>query len=136
MPQTYSGQKGVPSELMSLYAGAPERRCCRKTASSCGAPEPGEAETDAAGPVSTTESIPSVELLEEVGWATVVVEFCGARADSVGTAKSEANSLSFAEKSHPRPGERSTVVKDAETRATNILEGAERLSTLICGLCL
>ena len=42
---------------------------------------------------------------------------------AVGTAKTEAKSLSAARETHPRPGELSTVAADAETRATNLLEG-------------
>ena len=62
-----------------------------------GAGEPGEAEADAVGPVVSTESVSCVELLEGVGWATVVA-VAGASAEpvptSVGTAKTEAKSLS------------------------------------------
>ena len=69
--------------------------------------EPGEAGADAVGPVVSTESIPCVGLLEGVGWATAVAEV-GASADpvptSVGTAKTEAKSLSDAGKARPRPG--------------------------------
>ena len=103
-----------------------------------GAGEPGEAEADAVGPVVLTNSVPCVGLLEEVGWATAV-EAAGASAEpaptSVGTAKTEAKSLSAAGKVHPRPGQRSTVATDAETRATNLPEGAERSSILIRGPC-
>ena len=37
-----------------------------------GAGEPGEAGTDSIGPVFSTESVPSVGLLQGVGWATAV----------------------------------------------------------------
>ena len=91
-----------------------------------GAGEPGEAGADAVGPVVSTESAPCVELLEGVGWATVVAA-AGASAEpvptSVGTAKTEAKSLSAAGKARPRPGQRSTMATDAETRATNLPEG-------------
>ena len=40
---------------------------------------------------------------------------------TVGTAKTEAKSLSVAREAHPRPGELSTVVADAEARAANLL---------------
>ena len=66
-----------------------------------GAREPGEAEADAVGPVVSTESVPCVELLDGVGWATVVAA-AGASAEpvptSVGTAETEAKSLSAAGK--------------------------------------
>ena len=64
-----------------------------------GAGEPGEAAADAVGPVVSTESVPCLGLLEGVGWATVVAA-AGALAepvpDSVGTAKTNAKSLSAA----------------------------------------
>ena len=101
-----------------------------------GAGEPGEAGTDAVGPVVSTESVPCLGLLEGVSWATAVAA-AGASAEvvltSVGTAKTEAKSLSAAGKARPQPGQRSTVVTDAETRATNLPAGAERSSILICG---
>ena len=101
-----------------------------------GAGEPGEAEADAFGPVVSTESVPCVELLERVGWATVVAA-AGASVEpvptSVGTAKTEAKSLSAAGKVRPRAGPRSTVPADAETRAANLPEGAERSSILMRG---
>ena len=49
-----------------------------------GAIEPGEAEADAVGPVVLTESVPYEELLDGVGWATIVATAgasAGARAD-------------------------------------------------------
>ena len=61
--------------------------------------------------------------------------FCGARADLGGYGEDRSESLSAAGKFRPRPGQRSTVVTDAETRAMNLPEGAERSSILICGLC-
>ena len=74
-----------------------------------GAGEPGEAEADAVGPVVSTESVPCVELFEKVGWATVVAA-AGVSAEpvptSVGTAKTEAKSLSAAGKARPRSGQR------------------------------
>ena len=101
-----------------------------------GAGEPGEAGADALGPVVSIESVPCVGLLEGFGWATAVAA-AGASAEpaptSVSTAKIESKSLSAAGKAHPRPGQRSTVATDAETRATNLPEGAERLSILIRG---
>ena len=103
-----------------------------------GAGEPGEAGADAVGPVVSTESVLCVGLLEGVGWATAVAAG-GASAEpvptSVGRAKTEAKSLSAAGKARPRPGQRSTVATDAETRATNLPEGAERSSILICDPC-
>ena len=99
-----------------------------------GAGEPGGAGADADRPVVSTESVPCAGLLEGVGWATAVAA-AGASAEpvptSVGTAKTEAKSLLAAGKGRPRPGQRSTVVTDAETRATNLPEGAERSSILI-----
>ena len=84
--------------------------------------EPGEAGADVVGPVVSTESVPCVGLLEAVGWAMAFAA-AGASAEpaptSVGTAKTEAKSLSAAGEVRPRPGQRSTVATDAETRATN-----------------
>ena len=95
-----------------------------------GAGEPGETGADTVGPVVSTESVPCVELLQKgVDWATVVAA-AGAYAEpvptSVGTAKTEAKALSTAEKTRARAGQRSTVATEAETRATKLLEGAER----------
>ena len=77
--------------------------------------EPGETEADAVGPVVSTESVPCVGLLvgllEGVGWATAVTA-AEASAEPVptlvGTAKTEAKSLSAAGKARPPPGQRST----------------------------
>ena len=103
-----------------------------------GAGVPGEAEADAVGPVVSTGSVPCVELLEGVGWATVVAA-AGASAEpvptSVGTAKTETKSLSAVDKARPRPGQRLMLATDAETRATKLPEGAERSSILILGPC-
>ena len=88
-----------------------------------GVGEPGEAGADAVGPVVSTESVPCVGLYEGVGWTTIVAA-AGASAESavtsVGTAKTEAKSLSAAGRPLPRPGQRSKVATDAETRATNL----------------
>ena len=77
-------------------------------------------------PVASTLSVPYVRLGEGVGWATAVAA-AGASAEPVptpvGTTKSEAKSLSAAGKARPRPGQRSTMATDAETRATNLPEG-------------
>ena len=82
-----------------------------------GSGEPGEAEADAVGPVDSTESVPCIELLEGVGGATVVAAV-GASAEpvptSVGSAKTEAKTLSAAGKARPGPGQRSTVSTDAK----------------------
>ena len=100
--------------------------------------EPGEAGADAVGPVVSTESVPCVGLLEGVGWATAAAA-AEASAEpastSVGTAMTEAKSLSAAGKVRPRPGQRLTVATDAEPRATNLPEGAERSSILLRGPC-
>ena len=100
--------------------------------------EPGEAGADAIGPMVSTESVPCVGHLEGVAWATAVT-VPGASAEpaptSVGTAKTEAKPLSAAGKVRPRPGQRSTVATEEETRATNPPEGAERSSILIRGPC-
>ena len=98
-----------------------------------GAGEPGEAEADAVGPVVSTESVACVGLLEGVGWATAVAA-AGASAEPA-PATTEAKSLSAACKVRPPPGQRSTVATDAETRATNLPEGAERSSILLRGPC-
>ena len=72
-----------------------------------GAEEPGEAGADTVGPVVSTESVTCVGLLEGVGWATAVAA-AGASAEpvppSVGTAKTEAKSLSAAGEARPQPG--------------------------------
>ena len=72
-----------------------------------GAGEPGEAGADAVGPVVSTESVPCVGLLEGVDWATTVAAV-GASAEpaptSVGTAKTEAKSLSAVGKAPPPAG--------------------------------
>ena len=71
-----------------------------------GTGEPGKAGADAVGPVVSTESVPCVGLLEGVDWATTVAAV-GASAEpaptSVGTAKTEAKSLSAVGKAPP-PG--------------------------------
>ena len=99
-----------------------------------GAEEPGEAGADAV----PTASVPCVGLLEGVGWATAVAA-AGACAEpmptAVGTTKTDAKSLSVPGKARPRPAQRSTMATDAETRATNLPEGAERSSILMCGPC-
>ena len=69
----------------------------------------------------------------------MVFEAAGASAEPVltleGTAKTEAKALLAAGKTRPRPGQRSTVVTNAETRATKLPEGAERSPILIRGPC-
>ena len=99
---------------------------------------PRELATDATGPAGSTESVVCTKLLEGVGWATDDVA-SGVSAEppltAVYTEKAEAKSLSAAGEAPPRPGELSTLVTDAETRATNLLEGAARSSTLIRGRC-
>ena len=91
-------------------------------------------EVDAVGPVVATESVSWVELLDGDGWATVVVA-AGTSAEpaptSVGTAKTEAKSLSAAGKACPRLGQRLAVVTETETRVSKHPEGAERSSILI-----
>ena len=103
-----------------------------------GAGEPGEAGADALGPVVSIESVPCVGLLEGFGWATAVAA-AGASAEPAptlaGTAKTETKSLSAAGKARPRPGQRPTVAMGAETRVTNLPEGAEGSSILIRGPC-
>ena len=103
-----------------------------------GTGEAGVAEANAVGPVISTESVPCVELFEGVGWATVVaaaVAFAEPVPTSVGTANTEAKSLSAAGNVRPRPGQRSTVVTEAETRSTKLPEEAERSSILARGPC-
>ena len=103
-----------------------------------GAGEPGEPGADAVGLVISTESAPCVGLFEGVGYAMAVAA-AGASGEplptSVGTAKTESKSLSATGNVPPRPGQRSTVATDAETRATKLLEGAERSTILIRGPC-
>ena len=71
--------------------------------------------------------------------AATAVAAAGASAEpvptSVGSAKTEAKSLSAGGKARPRPGQRPAVATGAETRATNLPEGAERSLILICGPC-
>ena len=102
-----------------------------------GAGEPSEVETDVVGTVGSTESVPCTELCEGIGWAADVVA-AGASAEpsltAVGTTKTEEKSLSAARKTPLRPGQLSTVAADAETRASNLLEGVGRSSSLIRGL--
>ena len=90
------------------------------------------------GPMGSTESVPCVELLEGISWATAVAA-AGASVEpaptSVGTAKTETKSLSAAGKARQRPGQPSTVATCAETRVTNLPEGAEKSSILIRGPC-
>ena len=134
----HSRQQEVPYLLLLLNTGASEWRCGLKTASSSGAPESQARETDAVGPVGSTESVPCSELREGIGWATDVVVAGGSAEPSlteVGTAKTEAKSLSAARETHPRPGELSMVATNAETRATNLLEGVGWSSSLIRGPC-
>ena len=75
--------------------------------------EPGETGADAVGSVVLTESAPYVGILEGVRWVTAVAAD-GASAEpvptSVGTAKTEATSLSAAGTVHPRPRRRSMAV--------------------------
>ena len=104
-----------------------------------GAGEAGETGANAVGPAVSTESVPRVELLENaVGWTTVVAAAGAASVEPVptpvGTAKNEAKTLSAADKARPRPGQRSTVATEAETRA-KLSEGIERSSILIRGPC-
>ena len=100
--------------------------------------EPGETEVDAVSPVVSNESVSGVDLLEGVGWTTVVAA-SGASAEpvptSLGTVKTEAKTLSAAGKIRPQPVQRSTVATEAELRATNPPEGAERSTILIRGPC-
>ena len=83
-----------------------------------GAGRPGETGVDTVEPAVSIESVPCVELLEGVDWATVVAA-AGASAEpvptSVGTAKTEAKSLSAVGKARPRPGQRSTDDKCRNT---------------------
>ena len=103
-----------------------------------GAGEQGEAGADAVGPVVSTESVLCVGLFEGVDWATAVAA-AGSSAEpvltSVGTVKTEAKAVSAAGKIRPRPEQRSALVTEAETRATNLSEGAERSPILTCGSC-
>ena len=88
--------------------------------------------------MGSTESVPCTELREGVGWTTdVVVAEVSAEPSltAMGTAKTEAKSCSAARETHPRSGELSTVATDAETRATNLLEGVGRSSSLRCVPC-
>ena len=51
------------------------------------------------------------------------------------TVKNKEKAVSATDKIAPRPGRRSTVVTAADTRATYLLEGAERSSILTRGSC-
>ena len=103
-----------------------------------GAGEPGETGADTVGPAVSTESVPCVELLEKVvGWATVVTA-AGASVEpvptSVDTAKTEAKASSAASKARSRPGQRSTVATEAETR-NSPKEQKGRQSSYVARLC-
>ena len=69
-------------------------------------------------------------------WATAVAA-AEASADPVppteGATKIEANAVSTIGEAAPRPARRSTVETEADTRATNITEGAELSSILMRG---
>ena len=95
--------------MLLLYVCASERRCGAEDVFTVwGAREPGEAEANTVGPVVSTESVPCVELLDGVGWATGVAAGGGSAEPvptSVGTAKTESKSLSAAGKARPRPGQ-------------------------------
>ena len=70
----------------------------------------------------------------------MVFEAAGASAEPVltleGTAKTEAKALLAAGKTRPRPGQRSTVVTNAETRATNYpKEQKGRQSSYVARVC-
>ena len=103
--RSHGRQQGVPYRLLLLSAGASEWSEDCFTIWNAG--ESGEAETDTAGPVGSIELGSCVELLEGVGWATVVVA-PGASAEpvpaAVGAAKTEGNSLSAAREASPRSG--------------------------------
>ena len=94
---------------------------------------------DAAGSVISVDSAPS-EVLDVEGacWATPVAA-AGACAELVpppkDTAKNEAKAVSAAGKYSPRRGPQSSVMTVAVTRGTNLPEGAERSSILICSPC-
>ena len=82
--------------------------------------------------MASTVLVPCVGLLEGVGSATVVAA-AGACAErvptSVSTAKPDAKPSSGASKVHLRPGQRSTVATDAETRANSAKEQQGRPSS-------
>ena len=136
-PKAIVDSRGCSTSCCCCTPTSPGGDAVRRRLHRRGAGEPGEAGADAVGPVVSTESGPRVGLLEGVGWATVIAA-AGASADtvrtSVGTAKTEAKSVSAAGKARPRPGQRSTVATDAETRATNFPEGAKRSLILILSL--
>ena len=99
-----------------------------------GAGEPGEVETGGVGPVGSTGSVPCTDPREGVGWATEVVA-AGAFAESSLATVGTKRDRSRLHANPPRPGKLLTVAVNAETRATNLLEGVGRSSSLICGPC-
>ena len=104
-----------------------------------GAGSPCGAGAGAAGPVISAESAPC-EVLDVGGeCGATLVAAVGASAEPVpppeGTVKTEEKAVSAAGKLCSRRGWQSSVVTAAVTRATNLPEGAERSSILICGPC-
>ena len=99
----------------------------------------GDEWADAVGFVITAESCPCKVLVGRGAcWATIVAA-AGASAEPWsppgGTTKTEAKAALAAGDKTLRPGRRSTVATEADTRATNLPEGAEGSSILIRGLC-
>ena len=104
--QSHSRQQGVHYQMLLLYVCASERRCGAEDVFTVwGAREPGEAEANTVGPVVSTESVPCVELLDGVGWATGVAAGGGSAEPvptSVGTAKTESKSCLLYTSPSPR----------------------------------
>ena len=102
-----------------------------------GAGLPGGEGADAAGPVVAAESAPCEVLVGAGACSAAGAAVAGASAGPVppseGTAKTEAKAVLAAGTITSRPGRRSTVVTAADTRATNLPEGAERSSIFIRG---
>jgi len=94
---------------------------------------------DAAGSVISAESGPCEVLVGGGACWAIDVAAAGASAGPVpsseGTAKTEAKAVLAVGENFPRAGRRSTVATEADTRATNLPEGAERSSILIRGPC-
>ena len=100
---------------------------------------PSKAETDTVEQVVAAKAVSCVEHLDRGAGCAMGVAAAEASAEpvspSVSMAKTEAKTVSSAGEIDPRPVQPSLVATEAETRAMNLPEGAERPSILIRGSC-
>ena len=100
---------------------------------------PSKAETDTVEPVVAAQSVSCVELLDRGVGCAMGVAAARVSAEpvpsSMGMAKTEPKTVSAAGEIDPRPVNLSVVASEAETRAANLPEEAERPSILARGLC-